>query len=172
MTEIPISGNTWKLAQAILTGLQYTALTLRERHGYSWNMVAITMNSTRPTAKEHHRAATKNLLDAIEAAGGIEEAVAAHTDQEKPCESSSSSSPNSTSSSPASANQPESKTPEPSGDSSSTFDTANPEGSTSSSSETKPSSTLTSPPSASSPEKTRTTLPTDTSPIAQAQEER
>ncbi len=70
MTEIPISPDIWKLAGAILTPLQLTALTLRERHGYSWNMIAITMNSTRTTAKEHHRAATRKMLDAIEAAGG------------------------------------------------------------------------------------------------------
>ncbi len=70
MNEIPVTPQIWKLAAAILTPQQHTALELRERHGFSWNQIAIAMNKTRPTVKEHHRAATKKLVDVIEHAGG------------------------------------------------------------------------------------------------------
>jgi hypothetical protein len=70
MTEIPISPEIWKLAAEILTEKQLTVLTLRERHGYSWNMLAINFNCTRSNVREIHRAATKKLLDAIQSAGG------------------------------------------------------------------------------------------------------
>jgi hypothetical protein len=139
MTEIPISPTIWMLAAAILTEKQLAVLELREKRGYSWNMLAITFNSTKATMREHHRAATKNLLDAIENAGGIEAALAANTDLEAACESSSSPSPTSTSSSPHSAKPPESKTPEPCDEPSSTSSTESPDESTSSSSQTQPS---------------------------------
>jgi hypothetical protein len=70
VTEIPISPEIWKLAQAILTERQYAVLELREKRGFSWHQLAVTFNSTRSTVREHHRAATKNMLDAIENAGG------------------------------------------------------------------------------------------------------
>ncbi len=76
MTEIPISPQIWKLAEAILTEKQKTVLELREKRGYSWNQLAITFNCTRANVREHHAAATRNMLNAIEAAGGdIEEAL-------------------------------------------------------------------------------------------------
>ncbi len=65
MTTIPISPDIWKLAGEILTAKQHTVLELRERHGYSWNQIAIYMNSTRATVKEHHAAATRRIANAI-----------------------------------------------------------------------------------------------------------
>ncbi len=70
MTEIPISPQIWKLAEAILTEKQKTVLELREKRGYSWNQLAITFNCTRANVREHHAAATRNMLNAIDAAGG------------------------------------------------------------------------------------------------------
>jgi predicted DNA-binding protein YlxM (UPF0122 family) len=84
MTDIPISPTIWKLAAAILTEKQLTVLELREKRGFSWNQLAITFNSTRANVREHHRAATKNLLDAIESAGGIDEALAANLADDDP----------------------------------------------------------------------------------------
>ncbi len=85
MSEIPVTPQIWKLAAAILTPQQQTALELRERHGFSWNQIAIAMNKTRPTVKEHHRAATKNLHDTIEAADGdIDLALTCALDEETP----------------------------------------------------------------------------------------
>jgi predicted DNA-binding protein YlxM (UPF0122 family) len=75
MNAIPVSPAIWDLAKAILTQKQMTVLTLREKHGYSWNQLAITLNTVRSNVREHHRAASKNLLDAIEAAGSIEAAL-------------------------------------------------------------------------------------------------
>jgi DNA uptake protein ComE-like DNA-binding protein len=82
MTEIPISPDVWKLAKTILTQKQLVVLELREKHGYSWHQISVTLNCVRATAKEHHRAATKNLLDAIEAAGGIDQALSKATTPE------------------------------------------------------------------------------------------
>jgi transcriptional regulator len=70
MSEIPVDPKIWKLADLILTDRQHVVLELREKHGYSWNQLAIYTNSTRTTVREHHRAASKNLLDAIESADG------------------------------------------------------------------------------------------------------
>ncbi len=70
MNEIPISPEIWKLAEAILTEKQKTVLELREKRGYSWNQLAITFNCTRANVREHHAAATRNILNALEAAGG------------------------------------------------------------------------------------------------------
>jgi DNA-directed RNA polymerase specialized sigma24 family protein len=62
----PISPEIWNLAQAILTQKQLTVLTLREKHGFSWNQLAVNLNCTRANVREIHRAATKNLLDELE----------------------------------------------------------------------------------------------------------
>jgi transcriptional regulator len=70
MTEIPVDPKIWKLAESILTPKQKAILDLRERHGFSWNQLAINYNCSRSNVREIHRAATKNLLDAIENADG------------------------------------------------------------------------------------------------------
>jgi DNA-binding NarL/FixJ family response regulator len=63
MNEIPISPDIWKLAGEILTERQLTVLTLRERHGYSWHQICITLNSSKSTVREHHAAATRNIYN-------------------------------------------------------------------------------------------------------------
>ncbi len=78
MNAVPISPSMWTLAGEILTRKQLTVLELRERHGFSWNQIAIHMNSTRSTAREHYAAATRKIYDAIEAAAGIDEALQLH----------------------------------------------------------------------------------------------
>ncbi len=75
MNDIPVDPKIWKLATQILTQKQMNVLELREKNGYSWNQLAITFNCTRSNVREIHRAATKNLHDAIEHAGGIDEAL-------------------------------------------------------------------------------------------------
>ncbi len=87
MNTIPISPQIWELAGQILTPKQHTVLELREKHGYSWNMIAIYMNTTKSNVREHHAAATKNLLDAIEhAAGDIDRALELHAIAHGPLE--------------------------------------------------------------------------------------
>jgi DNA-directed RNA polymerase specialized sigma24 family protein len=75
MSEIPVDPKIWELARHVCTQKQLTVLELREKHGFSFHSLAINLNCTRTTAKEHHRAATNNVLDAIESAGGINEAL-------------------------------------------------------------------------------------------------
>ena len=70
MNEIPVGPNIWKLAAAILTERQLLVLQLRERHGFSQNQCAINLNCTRSNVRELHASAKRNLLNAIEAAGG------------------------------------------------------------------------------------------------------
>jgi len=64
--QIPINPEIWKLANQILTPKQLLVLQLREQHGYSWNQLAVTFNCTRANVREIHRAATRNLYDALE----------------------------------------------------------------------------------------------------------
>jgi transcriptional regulator len=70
MSSIPISPDIWQLAAQVCTERQLLILTLREKHGYSWNQIAITTNLTRATVRGHHQAATKNVYDALEERNG------------------------------------------------------------------------------------------------------
>ncbi len=66
MNTIPISPDIWKLAGEVCTTKQLQVLTLRERHGFSWNQICIALNTTKSTVKEHHAAATRNVYNALE----------------------------------------------------------------------------------------------------------
>lgn len=66
MNQIPISPDIWNLAQQTLTPRQLLVLELREKHGFSWNQLAVNLNCTRANVREIHRAATRKLYDALE----------------------------------------------------------------------------------------------------------
>ena len=70
MTTIPISPDIWDTARDVCTERQLAVLELRERHGYSWNMIAIYFNITNRGARQHYQAATKNIYDALERRNG------------------------------------------------------------------------------------------------------
>jgi DNA-binding NarL/FixJ family response regulator len=70
VTEIPISPDIWKTAGEVLTPRQLQVLSLRERHGYSWNQICIALDISRATAREHHAVATRNVYNALNGNGG------------------------------------------------------------------------------------------------------
>ena len=72
MTTIPISPDIWDTAQRVCTERQLVVLELRERHGYSWNMIAIYLNITNRGARDHYAAATRNVYNALERTNGNE----------------------------------------------------------------------------------------------------
>lgn len=69
MIELPITADVWETAQRVLTAKQLQVLTLREKHGFSWNQICITLDISRATARDHHAAATRNVYNAIHANG-------------------------------------------------------------------------------------------------------
>ena len=72
MTPIPISPDVWDTARTVCTDKQLIVLELRDKHGYSWNMIAIYLNITRSAVKERYYGGARNVAKARNGSNGNE----------------------------------------------------------------------------------------------------
>lgn len=63
---LTLTADVWVIAADACTDRQLRVLELRERHGMSWHMIALTMDLGHATVRGHYRAAVHNVNRAVQ----------------------------------------------------------------------------------------------------------
>ncbi len=65
---LPARDDIFEIAAEVCTPLQLRVLTLRERHGFTWNQIAAATGGHPSTVRGHHKSAIRRLAIYLEKA--------------------------------------------------------------------------------------------------------